>query len=60
METRRVSEGLETKQFQRHPALTRPVTKYFETICSDLESAKQQRNDVWLVRIINSIVPGTL
>ena len=29
-ETRSVSEGLQTKQFQRHPSLTRRVTKGFE------------------------------
>jgi hypothetical protein len=28
--TRSVSEGLQTKQFQRHPSLTRRVTKGFE------------------------------
>jgi hypothetical protein len=29
-ETRSVSEGLQSKQFQRHPSLTRRVTKGFE------------------------------
>ena len=32
-ETRRVSEGLPTEQFQRHPSLTRRVTKGCETTC---------------------------
>jgi hypothetical protein len=30
MVTQRVSEGLQTKQFQRHPSLTRRVTRGFE------------------------------
>jgi hypothetical protein len=37
-----VSEGLQTKQFQRHPSLTRRVTKGFEMRSNDqltIESA---------------------
>jgi hypothetical protein len=56
-ETRSVSEGLQTKQFQRHPSLTRRVTKGFEMRSSQLVICQLLAGDM---DIENPSANGTL